>query len=102
MLEVIADQVQARLALHEPALVTRLPSGSKTGRRSDIHKLFDSGYVGVSPDHKFLVSDRLRSDYSNGRSYYPLNGQEIVLPHVREDWPSREALEWRHDNVFRR
>jgi predicted restriction endonuclease len=70
--------------------------------RSDIHKLFDKGYVGVTPAHKFVVSDRLRGDYSNGRSYYPLDGQEIALPHVREDWPSPEALEWHHDTVFRR
>ena len=70
--------------------------------RSDIHRLFDTGYVGVTPDYKFVVSDRLRGDYSNGRSYYPLNGQPIVLPQVREEWPSAEALAWHGDVVLKR
>ena len=70
--------------------------------RSDIHRLFDTGYVGVTPDYKFVVSDRLRGDYSNGRSYYPLNGQPIVLPARREEWPKAEALAWHGERVLKR
>jgi putative restriction endonuclease len=70
--------------------------------RSDIHKLFDKGYVGVTPDYKFIVSDRLRADYSNGRSYYPLSGQAIDRPRALHEWPSPDALTWHMDAVFKR
>ena len=33
------------------------------------HRLFDKGYVTITPDLRIEVSDRLREDYSNGRSY---------------------------------
>ena len=70
--------------------------------RSDIHKLFDKGYVGVTPDHRFAVSDRLKDDYSNGRSYYPLRGQAVRVPERTDERPSRELLEWHMDEIFRR
>jgi len=70
--------------------------------RSDIHRLFDRGYVGVTPDYRFMVSDRLRGDFSNGRSYYPLSGQEIVRPRERDHWPDPTALAWHMDRVFKR
>src|SRR5207249_752132 len=56
--------------------------------RSDIHKLFDRGYVGVTPNHRFVVSKRLKSDFENGRSYYPLHGQVIRLPERADERPS--------------
>ena len=71
-------------------------------RYSDIHRLFDTGYVGVTPDYKFVVSDRLRGDYSNGRSYYALAGRPIELPARREEWPSAEALAWHGESVMKR
>ncbi|NOT32736.1 MAG: HNH endonuclease [Candidatus Eisenbacteria bacterium] len=69
--------------------------------RSDIHRLFDKGYVGVTPDYRFVVSDRLRSDYSNGRSYYPLHDQEIRLPAALHEQPNAEWLEWHLAERFR-
>ena len=44
--------------------------------RRDLHKLFDDGYVTVSPDLRFEVSRRIRDDYENGRAYYALQGKE--------------------------
>lgn len=70
--------------------------------RTDIHKLFDMGYVTVSPeDHRFLVGRRLRDDYSNGRTYYSLHGREIHLPETRDRFPRREFLEWHARERFR-
>lgn len=69
--------------------------------RSDIHRLFDKGYVGVTPDYRFVVSERLRDDYSNGRSYYPLDGKSIHLPQDLRVQPDRELLDWRQSHVFR-
>lgn len=69
--------------------------------RSDIHRLFDTGYVGVTPDYKFVVSDRQRDDYANGGSYGPLDGQPITPPARREEWPSA-ALAWHRESVLKR
>ena len=48
--------------------------------RRDIHALFDSGYVTVTPDLKFHVSGRIRQEFENGRHYYELDGTEIAPP----------------------
>lgn len=63
--------------------------------RSDIHRLFDRGYVTVTPDYRFRVSSRLRDEYQNGKIYYALDGRQILLPERPEDRPSRDALEQR-------
>lgn len=34
--------------------------------RSDIHRLFDRGYVTVTPDYRFRVSRRLKDEFDNG------------------------------------
>lgn len=68
--------------------------------RSDIHTLFDRGYVTVTPDHRFHVSRRLREDWSNGRVYYDLADKEISLPQREADRPSRIELEWHADTIF--
>ncbi len=68
--------------------------------RSDIHKLFDRGYVGVTPDLRFIVSDQLRHHFSNGRSYYPLHGQEIARTESIADRPDPSALEWHLSECF--
>jgi putative restriction endonuclease len=66
--------------------------------RSDIHRLFDRGYVTVTPDYRFRVSSRLREEYRNGRVYYELDGREIVLPEDRALWPARDLLAERSAN----
>lgn len=39
--------------------------------RSDLHTLFDRGYLGIHPDnHRILVSSRIREQFENGRHYY--------------------------------
>jgi putative restriction endonuclease len=68
--------------------------------RSDIHTLFDRGYLGVDPQHRLLVSPRLRADFSNGDQFYAQAGQVIDLPTRRADRPGREFLEWHLDEVF--
>ena len=69
--------------------------------RSDIHALFDQGYVTVTPDHRFRVSRRLKADFDNGEPYYPLSGNRIWLPGRNEDQPGREFLEWHAETVYR-
>ena len=69
--------------------------------RSDLHRLYDRGYVTVTPDYEFLVGDSLRTDFNNGRSYYALSGTRIHLPAMSGLQPSRERLEWHQQTVFR-
>jgi putative restriction endonuclease len=69
--------------------------------RADIHRLYDSGYVTVTPDHRFRVSGDLCDDFHNGREYERFAGREIAVPRARADWPDRERLEWHGAEVFR-
>jgi len=69
--------------------------------RSDLHRLYDRGYVTVTPDYKFAVSRRLKDEFQNGEPYYPLAGKEIWLPEASELRPRREFLEWHAETVFR-
>ncbi len=68
--------------------------------RSDIHRLFDRGYVTVTPDLRFKVSPRLRDDYDNGKTYYALDDRPIVIPREPDLAPSREALAWHAEHRF--
>ncbi|HWP57632.1 MAG TPA: HNH endonuclease [Candidatus Acidoferrales bacterium] len=69
--------------------------------RSDIHKLFDAGYVTVTPDYKFRASRKLKDDFDNGEDYFRLNGTGIWLPRDPDSRPNREFLVWHSDTVFR-
>jgi putative restriction endonuclease len=69
--------------------------------RSDVHTLFDRGYLGIDPRYRLLVSPRLRQDFSNGDQYYAQAGEVVDLPDRRVDRPSSEFLEWHLDEVFK-
>jgi putative restriction endonuclease len=68
--------------------------------RSDIHRLFDKGYVTVTPDLAFIVSPRLKNDFQNGRSYYPLHGRKVAAPRDPAERPAADLLSWHTENVF--
>lgn len=66
--------------------------------RSDVHTLFDRGYVTITPDYQFRASRRLREEFENGEEYFAMQGRDLWLPPRPDDRPSREFLEW-HNNV---
>jgi putative restriction endonuclease len=68
--------------------------------RSDIHRLFDRGYVTVDGDHRLVVGRRLKDDFENGRSYYGLHGQMLALPDSLLMRPSQPELDWHREQVF--
>lgn len=69
--------------------------------RADLHRLFDQGYLTITPDLQVEVSQRLRADYENGRAYYPLHGQTIAAPATATDRPSDAFLRWHNESVYR-
>ena len=70
--------------------------------RSDVHTLFDAGYLTVTDDLRVEVSARLHDDWENGREYYALHGRPLaVVPDVPSLRPAREFLDWHHEHVFR-
>jgi len=69
--------------------------------RSDIHNLFDSGYLTVSLDYRVEVSSRIKSEFANGRHYYALHGQKLsVIPQRDDEKPDKVQLEWHHNNCY--
>jgi putative restriction endonuclease len=70
--------------------------------RSDVHRLFDLGYVTISSDLKFRVSKRLDEDWRNGKIYYAYDGQPIHVPKDPTCRPDVRMLEWHADEVFLR
>ena len=70
--------------------------------RSDVHTLFDRGYVTVTPDLRFRVSSRLDADWNNGKIYYDLDNKAIHIPQDISCRPDLAALEWHAEKVFLR
>jgi len=70
--------------------------------RSDFHRLFDRGYITVTPDYRIEVSRRLKEEFENGRSYYPFNGRPLGhLPQSPQDQPLRELLAWHNQSIYK-
>jgi putative restriction endonuclease len=70
--------------------------------RSDVHTLYDRGYLGVDPGHRLVVSPRLRAEFGNGEEFYALasSRKQIRVPDRSSDRPNREFLEWHLEEVF--
>lgn len=69
--------------------------------RSDIHKVFDDGYMTITDDYIVEVSKRLREDFENGRDYYRYDGQRLqIVPTAPDEKPSSEFLRWHQNNVY--
>ena len=70
--------------------------------RSDLHKLFDSGYITVTDKYNIEVSRRIKEEFENGRDYYKFHGQKLKsLPHINYDLPKPDYLKWHNENVYR-
>jgi putative restriction endonuclease len=70
--------------------------------RSDFHRLFDRGYITITPEYRIEISRRLKEEFENGRSYYPFHGHKLShLPVSSEDCPQKELLTWHNERIFR-
>ena len=69
--------------------------------RSDIHKLFDSGYITITKDHKIEVSRRIKEEFENGKEYYQYHGKDLRgLPNVEREKPSLQFIEWHNNHAY--
>jgi putative restriction endonuclease len=69
--------------------------------RSDLHTLFDRGYITVTPDYRIAVSKRIKEEYENGRDYYAFDSHEMqILPAQSYERPNQDFLSWHNDAVY--
>lgn len=69
--------------------------------RSDLHKLFDNGYITITADYKIEVSKRIREEFQNGKEYYQYHGRHLLhLPESPLNRPDHKFIEW-HNNTFK-
>lgn len=71
--------------------------------RSDVHGLYDRGYISVDPDLRLRVSPQLREHGWNGVEFYQREevGFRISEPVGTEHKPNRDALAWHFETRFR-
>ncbi len=69
--------------------------------RSDVHRLFDAGYITVTPDYRVEASKRMKDDFNDGDNYLKLHGSALWVPATAELRPDPEALRWHNENRFR-
>lgn len=68
--------------------------------RTDIHRLFDLGYVTVTDEHRFEVSRRLKQDFDNGCHYYDLHGVAVRSPRPGYAAPAADSLAWHREHRY--
>ena len=58
------------------------------------HAAFDSNLIGIDPDYRIHVSDRLLNNRDGPllESLKQLKGEKILLPNRNEDWPDPDRL----------
>ena len=68
--------------------------------RSDLHTLFDKGYVTITPDMRVLISRRLKDEFENGKLYYALSGNAVRPPGNRHPVVSQHNIRWHNENRY--
>ena len=69
--------------------------------RSDLHALFDGGYLTVTPALRMEVSKRIHDEYHNGKAYYKLHGDTLrSVPARLGDRPAAGFLSWHNEHVY--
>lgn len=69
--------------------------------RSDLHILFDRGYLTLTPDLQVEVSRHIKEEFENGREYYAHHGKTLaVMPDEIRDRPAQEFLRWHNEHVY--
>lgn len=69
--------------------------------RTDLHKLFDAGYITLTDDLRVEVSKRIKEEFENGREYYRFHGEKLkIIPGRERDRPGIEYIQWHNTQKF--
>jgi putative restriction endonuclease len=68
--------------------------------RSDMHTLYDRGFISFDLEVRLMVSPQLRERFGNGDWLYARAGQSISLPERVVDRPNPDFLQWHHEKVY--
>ena len=68
--------------------------------RSDLHKLFDLGYVTITPEYRLEVSRQIKEEFHNGKYYYQMHGQTVSVPQDLQLSPAASILAWHNSQIF--
>lgn len=69
--------------------------------RSDVHRLFDAGYVTVTPEYRVEASRRMKDDFNDGDNYLKLHGRSVWVPESAARRPDPDILRWHNEERFR-
>lgn len=70
--------------------------------RSDMHKLFDGGYLTITNDLKIEISNRIKEEFQNGKEYYQYHGKDLLfLPNREIDKPNEKYIDWHNTNIYK-
>jgi putative restriction endonuclease len=71
--------------------------------RTDVHRLYDRGYLTIDPDLYLRVSPQLREHGWNGIEFYAREADRfrVSVPADSELKPDRDALAWHVEEKFR-
>lgn len=70
--------------------------------RSDMHRLFDGGYLTITKSLKVEVSSRIKQEFENGKEYYKYHGKDLqFLPNRQMDQPKEQFINWHNTEIFR-
>ena len=68
--------------------------------RSDLHRLFDKGYMTLTTKLDIEVSRRIKEEFDNGEYYYTLHGKKMRQPAHLDDLPEKKFITWHNEKVF--
>jgi putative restriction endonuclease len=69
--------------------------------RADLRKLFNTGYLTISPQYRVRVSSALQQAEPEGHGYSSLHDSEVRIPEKSDLRPDPELLRWHNEHVFR-
>ncbi|WP_165356995.1 HNH endonuclease [Nocardioides zhouii] len=71
--------------------------------RTDVHRLYDRGYLSVDADLRLRVSPQLREHGWNGEEFYAREAAGYVIPAPTDAdlQPRQDALAWHYETLFR-
>ncbi|MCP4753832.1 MAG: HNH endonuclease [Proteobacteria bacterium] len=70
--------------------------------RSDVHLLFDKGFMTITDSFNIEVSRKLKEQFENGIEYYSLHGKRLeVLPKKQIERPSKEFIHWHNNHKYK-